>query len=80
MINHKLFTGKYLIYETNGFSKEYNSYNDKLCFESEYKNEERNGKGKEYSVYDNLKGNWEYLLGNGKEYNHYSFLSLKVNI
>ena len=54
MINHKLFTGKYLIYGTNGFPKEYNSYNDKLCFEGKYKNEERNGNGKEYNEYDNL--------------------------
>ena len=78
LINYKLFTGKYLIYETNGIGKEYNSYNDKLLFEGEYKNGERNGKGKEYNKYDILIYEGEYKNGErngkGEEYNKYGIL------
>jgi len=48
IINYKFFTGKYIIYESNGIGKEYNGYYDRLIFEGEYLNGERNGKGKEY--------------------------------
>ena len=48
IINYKFFSGKYIIYESNGIRKEYDGYYDTLIFEGEYLNGERNGKGKEY--------------------------------
>ena len=50
LINYKIFSGRYIIYEINGIGKEYNGYNDILEFEGEYLNGERNGKGKEYNI------------------------------
>ena len=47
IINYKFFSGKYIIYESNGFGKEYNNENDTLLFEGEYLNGKKNGKGKE---------------------------------
>ena len=68
--NYKIFSGKYVIFETRG--KEYNNYNDELLFEGEYLNKKRHGKGKEYKN-NNLIFEGEYLNGkrNGKgfEYN-----------
>ena len=49
LINYKLFTGKYIIYEQNGKGKEYN-FNAKILYEGEFLNGERSGKGKEYTV------------------------------
>ena len=46
IINYKLFTGKYIIYESNRIGKEYFGYDDILIFEGEYLNGKRNGKGK----------------------------------
>ena len=54
LINYKILSGRYIIYESNGTGKEYNGYDDDLIFEGEYKNGERNGKGKEYDCFDNL--------------------------
>ena len=71
IINYKLFTGKYIIYESNRIAKEYLP-NGKLLFEGEYLNGKRNGKAKEY--YDNgeLEFEGEYLNdkrnGKGKKY------------
>ena len=65
IINYKHFTGKYIIYESNGIGKEYNGYDDALIFEGEYLNGKRNGKGKEYDFNGKLKFEGEYL--NGKE-------------
>jgi len=48
IINYKLFTGKYIIYESNRIGKEYNGEDDTFVFEGEYLNGKRNGKGKEY--------------------------------
>ena len=72
-INYKIYSGRYIIYETNRKGKEYNSYNDKLIYEGEYLNGKRNGKGKEYDSYnDKLIYEGEYLNGKkngkGKEY------------
>ena len=47
IIDYKLFSGKYIIYEENGIAKEYSLYHT-LVFEGKYKNNKRNGKGKEY--------------------------------
>ena len=68
IINYKFFSGRYIIYESNGMGKEYNGYDGDLIFEGEYKNGERNGKGKEYDCFDNLIYEGEYLNGkrNGK--------------
>ena len=75
LINYKIFSGKYVIYELKDgkvYIKEYN-YVGALEFEGEYINGERNGKGKEY-YYDfgNLEFKGEYLNGKrngkGKEY------------
>ena len=72
IINYKLFTGKYIIYESNKIGKEYNGYDDKLRFEGEYLNGERNGKCKEYYKDGKLIFEGEYLNGKrngkGKEY------------
>ena len=71
IINYKLFTGKYIIYESKGFGKEYYSLDNRLIYEGENLNGERNGKGKEYNdKYIIFEG--EYLNGErngkGKEY------------
>ena len=52
LINYKLLSEKYIIYESNGKGKEY--VYGALIFEGEYLNGKRNGKGKEYDLYDNL--------------------------
>ena len=42
IINYKFFSGKYIIYESNGIGKEYKAKDDKLIFEGGYLNGERN--------------------------------------
>jgi len=49
LLNYKLLSERYFIYETKEKGKEYDSYNDRLIYEGEYLNGERNGKGKEYN-------------------------------
>ena len=79
IINYKYFTGKYIIYESNGKGKEYNGQYDRLLFEGEYLNGQRNGKGKEYYNYENenhnkhLKFEGNYLNGkrHGKGIKYY---------
>ena len=73
--NYKYFSGKYIIYESNGIGKEYDGHNDILIYEGEYLNGQRNGKGKEYWKDGKLKFEGEYLNGKrngkGKEYTYY---------
>ena len=73
LIDFKLISGKYIIYESNKLMKEYNSFNDELLFEGEYLNGKKNGKGKEY-FYNELIFEGEYKNGKrngkGKEYNY----------
>ena len=78
--NYKYFSGKYIIYESNGTGKEYDGYNDILIFEGEYKNGQRNGKGKEYDNYGKLSFEGEYLNGkrNGKGKEYYEDEKLKI--
>ena len=66
--NYKLFSGKYIVYETNTNGKEYDIYNNNLLFEGEYLKGKRNGKGKEYNKNGIIKFEGEYLNGkiNGK--------------
>ena len=76
IINYKIFSGRYIIYDSKNKGKEYDSYNDKLVYEGEYLNGEKSGKGKEYGkeiVNDGkLIFEGEYLNGKkngkGKEY------------
>ena len=69
LIDYKLYSKKYIIYETKNKGKEYYFENDNLIFEGEFLKGERNGKGKEYNCYNGrviFEG--EYLNGkkNGK--------------
>ena len=69
IINYKFFSGRYIIYESNGMGKEYDCFNGILKFEGEYLNGEKHGKGKEYSDKGKLKFEGEYvkdLKWNGK--------------
>ena len=70
LINYKVFSEAYIIYETNGNAKKYDGYNNMLLFEGGY----LNGKGKEYNYYNGkLIFEGECLNGlrngKGKEYN-----------
>ena len=64
--NYKMISGRYKIMGIDGIGKEYDSYNDNLIFEGEYKNGRRY-KGKEYNTFDKLVFEGEYL--NGKRWN-----------
>ena len=72
IINYKHYSGRYIIYITNNYGKEYDGYNNDLLFEGEYLNGKRNGKGKEYDYDGRLIFKGEYLNGKrhgkGKEY------------
>ena len=72
LVNYRLFSGKYIMFEDKKGGKEYNSCNDKLIYEGEYLNGKRNGKGKEYNDDNKLIYEGEYLNGKrngkGKEY------------
>ena len=74
LIYYKIFSGAYIIYESNGKGRIYNRFQE-IIYEGGLTKGERNGKGKEYKnilktklIYDG-----EYLNGkrngNGKEYN-----------
>ena len=66
ILNYKVFSGKYIIYEKNGNGKEYNDYGNAI-FEGEYFNGKKNGIGEQY--YDGaLAFKGEYINGmkNGK--------------
>ena len=72
LTNFKFMSGKYVIYESNGLTKEYDRFNDELIFKGEYLNRKRNGKGEEYNSYGEIKFSGDYLNGKrngtGKEY------------
>ena len=72
IINYKVYSKRYIIYDSKLKGKEYDSYNDNLLYEGEYLNVKRNGKGKEYNN-GGLSFEGEYLNGKrngkGKEYN-----------
>ena len=61
LINYKIYSGRYIIYETKFKGKEYNGYNNKLIYEGEYLNGERNGTGKEFFDNGYLKYNGQFL-------------------
>ena len=72
ILTYKNFSGRYIIYESNGIVKEYDGENDKLIFEGEYLNGKKNGKGIEYFYDVQLYFEGQYLNnkkhGLGKEY------------
>ena len=59
-------TRKYILYESQGFSKEYNIFNDRSIYKIEFLNGKRDGIGREY-YNDVLIFEGEYL--NGKKWN-----------
>ena len=64
IINYKFYSGRNIIYESNGIGKEYNGNDGKLIFEGEYLNGKRwNGKIKEYDYDGELIFEGEYLNG-----------------
>ena len=79
IINYRFFSGKYIIFEKNGFGKEYNAFNDQLLYEGKYLKGKKNGKGKEYDYRGNLIFEGEYLNGerNGKGKEYYSGSRIK---
>ena len=74
LIDYKIISGKYSIFDKDGKGKEYNLTNNKLVFEGEYLNGKRNGKGIAYYDNGNISFEGEYLNGkrngNGKEYDY----------
>ncbi len=47
LINYKIFSGRFIEYESNGKVRKYDSYDDHLVYEGDYLNGKWNGKGKE---------------------------------
>ena len=77
IINYKFFSGRYIIYESNGIGKEYHN-DDTLIFEGKYLNGKRNGRGKEYyGKYNKLIFEDKYLNGkrNGRGKDYYFYKS-----
>ena len=83
LINYKIFSGKYIIYEneTNTKGKIINAYNNMVYYDGEFLKGKKHGKGKEYYDYGvtiKLKFEGEYLNGKrngkGKEYDIYGNL------
>ena len=74
LINYKLFSGRFINYESNGKVKKFSFPNNDLMFEGEYKNGKRNGKRIEYSKKGKIKYEGEYLNGkrNGKGKKYYN--------
>ena len=72
LLDYKIFSGRYIVYEPEHKVKEYDSYSDKLLFEGKLINGKRNGEGIEYYENGKIKFIGEYLNGKrngqGKEY------------
>ena len=66
LLNYRIFSGQYIIYETFTKGKLYDAFNNNLLYEGEFLNSKKNGKGKEY--FNNYIFEGEYLNGkrNGK--------------
>ena len=72
IINYKLLSKRYIIYEANRKGKEYNSYNDELIYEGGYLKGTRNGIGKEYYFNDVIfEGEYKNGKKNGKGKEYY---------
>ena len=71
LINYRIFSGKYIVYEGEGEGerkgegkrkgKIYDGYNNRLIFEGELLKGEKNGKGKEYDEDGYIEFSGEYL-------------------
>ena len=48
IVNYKIFSGKYITYETNDQGKIYSLFNNNIVFKGEFVKGQKNGKGKEY--------------------------------
>ena len=62
LLNYKLFSERYIIYEAKGKVKVYNKY-DRIIYEGEFLNGQRNRKWKEYNDDGYLKYEGGYLNG-----------------
>ena len=74
IINYKIMSGRYIIYDSSGKGKEYDSYEDSLLFEGKFLNGKRwEGKGKEINGDIILIGEYSEgkLNGKVKEYREY---------
>ena len=79
LLDYKIYSGKYIVYEEKGKAKEFSVLTNNLVFEGGYLNGRRNGKGKEYYNYENenhnkhLKFEGNYLNGkrHGKGIKYY---------
>ena len=62
---YKIFSGKYIIYETKNYGSIYDAYNNRFIFEGNIINGEKNGFGKEYenNSRNDLIFKGEYLNG-----------------
>ena len=77
LINYKLFTGNYIIYEGKRKGKEYD-FKGELKYEGEFLNGERNEKGKEYRLgFLEFEGEFLYGERNGKGKEYYYKKGLK---
>ena len=63
LMNYRIFSGKYIIYDGKGKGKIYDAYNDKLLFEGEFLKGKKNGKRKENDEYRSTKFIGECLNG-----------------
>ena len=76
LINYKMFSGKYIIYKSEGQGEIFNAMNDNLMYEGEIKDGKKNGKGKEYGKFGNIEYEGEYLNGKRKKiYLYNSFIN-----
>ena len=67
LINYKIFSGKYIIYETKEKGKIYDALNDTLLYEGGIKDGKKNGKGKEYNEIGTIIHEGEYFNGKRKQ-------------
>jgi len=51
IINYKIKSQYYIIFESNGKGKLFDAFSDILYFEGEYLNGKKNGKGEEYDLF-----------------------------
>ena len=81
LINYKIYSGRFIEYETKNKGEEYDAYTNKLIFSGHYLNGERNGNGKEYYKDGKIKFEGEFSNGKrhgkGKEYYGYGQLKFE---
>ena len=72
LINYKIFSGKYIIYKSEGQGAIFNALNDHLIYEGGIKDGKKHGKGKEYGKFGNIEYEGEYLNGKRKKIKLYN--------